>query len=65
MTELVQRIKVKRDGPRGWHWITAASYDPARHELAETPAAQPEPDQQMKRGPGRPRKHQGTHDGNR
>lgn len=26
-------VKVKRDGPRGWHNIAAASYDPAKHEL--------------------------------
>lgn len=26
-------VKVKRDGPRGWHWIARAHYDPARHEL--------------------------------
>ena len=25
-------IKVKRDGPRGWHWIKAADFDPAVHE---------------------------------
>lgn len=28
-------IKVKRDGPRGWHWIAADKYDPATHELAD------------------------------
>lgn len=33
------RIKVKRDGPRGWHWIAAANYDPAIHELVDQPAA--------------------------
>jgi hypothetical protein len=26
-------VKVKRDGPRGWHWIAVQNYDPARHEL--------------------------------
>lgn len=31
-------IKVKRDGPRGWHWIAAASFDPEVHELADAPA---------------------------
>ena len=37
------RIKVKRDGLRGWHWIAASSFDPAKHELvdAPTPAAVP------------------------
>lgn len=29
------RVKVKRDGPRGWHWIAAESYDPARHEAVD------------------------------
>lgn len=24
-------VKVKRDGPRGWHWV--ASFDPEKHEL--------------------------------
>ena len=43
-------IKVKRDGPRGWHWIAAANYDPAIHELADAPA-------QPKRG--RAKKEQG------
>lgn len=33
------RVKVKRDGPRGWHWIAAANYDPAIHELVDPPAA--------------------------
>lgn len=33
------RVKVKRDGPRGWHWIAAASFDPARHELIDEPQA--------------------------
>jgi hypothetical protein len=64
-----ERVRVKRDGPRGWHWIAAAHYDPARHELytedapaaaaiarpdAATVEAAPPP---AKRGPGRPRKH--------
>jgi hypothetical protein len=26
-------IKVKRDGPRGWHWIAAANFNPAVHEV--------------------------------
>lgn len=28
-------IKVKRDGPRGWHWIARADFDPAVHEIAD------------------------------
>lgn len=24
-------VRVKRDGPRGWHWV--ATFDPAQHEL--------------------------------
>ncbi|MBZ4209515.1 MAG: hypothetical protein LAD29_00165 [Rhodoferax sp.] len=37
MSEL---IKVKRDGPRGWHLIDADKFDPAVHELfdAQPPA---------------------------
>lgn len=30
-------VKVKRDGPRGWHWIAAEHYDPAVHVLADAP----------------------------
>lgn len=29
-------IKVVRDGPRGWHWISAASFDANKHVLWET-----------------------------
>ena len=29
-------VRVKRDGPRGWHWV--ANYDPATHELFIEPA---------------------------
>lgn len=39
-----QRIKVKRDGPRGWHWITAASFDPSKHERVD-PVPQPPQDE--------------------
>jgi hypothetical protein len=35
---MAELIKVKRDGPRGWHWIAAEHFDPARHELADAPA---------------------------
>ncbi|MEY2656078.1 MAG: hypothetical protein RLZZ524_3106 [Pseudomonadota bacterium] len=59
------KLRVKRDGPRGWHWIAAAHYDPSRHELVDHPVPQPESDQPMKRGPGRPRKDQGAQNGNR
>jgi len=45
-------VKVKRDGPRGWHWIGRHRFDPAIHELYEDPGSQP-----PKRKPGRPRKH--------
>lgn len=30
-------VKVKRDGPRGWHWIDASKYDPNVHDLADEP----------------------------
>lgn len=59
-----QPIKVKRDGPRGWHWIAAENFDPARHELFEEAeqevppaAAAPTPDKPRR---GRPPKHQPT-----
>jgi hypothetical protein len=28
-------VKVKRDGPRGWHWV--AAFDPDKHELFDAP----------------------------
>lgn len=34
-----QRVKVKRDGPRGWHWIAAHHFDPAVHQLVDEPPA--------------------------
>lgn len=41
MSEL---IKVKRDGPRGWHLIEANKFDPAVHELFDAqPTAQAKP----------------------
>lgn len=58
-------VKVKRDGPRGWHYIAKAHYDPAVHVIVEddmpqqeqsAPAAEAEPPP-VKRGPGRPRKN--------
>lgn len=57
-----ERVKVKRDGPRGWHWIAAAHFDPTKHELIDAPAAsqvapEPEPEPEpAKRKRGRPRK---------
>ena len=33
-------IRVKRDGPRGWHWIDRSQFRPAEHELlTDEPAA--------------------------
>ncbi|MFM9829735.1 MAG: hypothetical protein ACKVOB_13500 [Sphingomonas sp.] len=34
-------VRVKRDGPRGWHWV--AAFDPAIHQLYETTAENPAP----------------------
>lgn len=34
-------LKVKRDGPRGWHWIDKAKFDPDVHELFDVPEAEP------------------------
>lgn len=28
-------VKVKRDSARGWHWITVASFDAAKHQLVD------------------------------
>lgn len=45
------RLKVKRDGPRGWHWIAASSFDHAVHELVDRPAppaAEPAPAPEQK-----------------
>ena len=51
------RVKVKRDGPRGWHWITAASFDPSKHELADQPPqTDPQPTEAETKKRGRPRK---------
>jgi hypothetical protein len=47
-------VRVKRDGPRGWHWISAAHFDPAKHELMDAPAAAA-PAQQDRPRRGRPR----------
>jgi hypothetical protein len=65
-----ERVKVKRDGPRGWHWVSAASFDPIKHTLFDDlvqPARTAAPAVDMtptKRGPGRPRKTQGATYGN-
>jgi hypothetical protein len=34
-------VRVKRDGPRGWHWV--AKFDPAIHERYDAPANAPAP----------------------
>jgi hypothetical protein len=55
------RIKVARDGPRGWHWISAAHFDPAKHEPindAPPPPAAAAP--AAKRAVGRPPKQAST-----
>lgn len=33
-------IRVKRDGPRGWHWIDASQFQRGVHELYEEQAGQ-------------------------
>ncbi len=54
------RIKVKRDGPRGWHWIAAAHFDPAKHEIVaddtQPPKQAPQQLAEQQRKRGRPRK---------
>jgi len=50
-------VRVKRDGSRGWHWISAAHFDPTKHELMDAPAAPAAaPVQQDKPRRGRPPK---------
>ncbi len=45
MPDFPIKIAVKRDGPRGWHWIAAEHYDPKVHDLhdveAEAPVEEP------------------------
>lgn len=42
MIEPSPTIRVKRDGPRGWHNIAASSFDPKVHErYGENPAQAP------------------------
>lgn len=48
------RVKVKRDGPRGWHWIAASNFDPSKHELFDAPPAE-QPAAPASRGPRRTR----------
>ena len=47
-------LRVKRDGPRGWHWIDASQFQPGVHVLAddEAPAvaATPQPAAPQKKG---------------
>lgn len=38
-------IKVVRDGPRGWHLIDPASFDPAKHQLFDGPSGESVPDE--------------------
>ena len=33
-------IRVKRDGPRGWHWIDASQFQHGVHEVFEEQAGQ-------------------------
>ena len=33
-------IRVKRDGPRGWHWIDASQFQPGVHVRYEEQAGQ-------------------------
>lgn len=39
MDNTTPTVKVKREGGRGWHWIDASKYDPARHTLVDAPEA--------------------------
>lgn len=37
-------IKVKRDGPRGWHWINRAKFDEGGYEEYVAPGDMPQSD---------------------
>lgn len=54
--QLAKPVKVCRDGPRGWHWIAAAHYDPAIHKLYDEapPAVPDQPQQPEPKRRGRP-----------
>lgn len=34
-------VAVVRSGPRGWHWIDKATFDPKVHKPYESPAEKP------------------------
>lgn len=34
-------IKVKRDGPRGWHWISRDTFDPEIHTALDAARIDP------------------------
>ena len=38
---ILPTVKVKRDGPKGYHIINLADFDPAVHVLADPPAREP------------------------
>lgn len=53
---IVPVVKVKRDGPKGWHWINASDFDPARHELVDPPAVEPPAEQSEQPQPDAPKR---------
>ncbi len=40
MTDLTNCVRVARDGPRGWHWIDRAKFDP--ETMVDLDAPEPE-----------------------
>lgn len=38
MSDLIPTIRVKRDGPKGYHIINASDFDPAKHEAYDAAA---------------------------
>ena len=50
------RVKVRRDGPRGWHWIALENFDATKHELVDAVEPQPNETDTEPKKRGRPRK---------
>ena len=68
MSETLATVRVKRDGPRGWHTINECDFDPAVHELYDDDAqgagdAMPQPEAVIGRPRGRPPGSRNKYDG--
>lgn len=53
---MIPTVKVKRDGPKGYHIINQSDFDTAIHELADAPDRDPlDHDADRKKGGSLPR----------